>query len=191
MGLYTLSEFITTVKEDVGIKDLPLPVSDQEILDRFNRSALTDFSILHPRVETLMMNDNERLTDASMYTSRFSKYRIPKWIYDGTVVLDVTRVEISRPNGCADYYMPNGGWASPDSIISASADMRMAAGLAASMSKAPTHQFRSPDIIEVYNGWSGGTYEVELLLKHDLSLVTIQPGAFIQLRELSIMDMKA
>ena len=48
MGLYNLSEFITTIKEDIGIKDIPLPVSDNDIIDRFKRSVLADFSVIYP-----------------------------------------------------------------------------------------------------------------------------------------------
>lgn len=191
MGLYNLSEFITTVKEDIGIKDLPLPVSDNEIIDRFNRSALTDFSILYPRVEICMVGE-ENLTKRSKESlNTFYEYIIPPWAYDGTVVLDVSRFEVARPNGYSDFYIPNANWSTPDAVISAMADVRMAAGVASSLAKAPTHEFVKPNLIRVYNGWAGGMYEVELLLKHDLSLASIPDGALMDLRDLTALDMKS
>ena len=45
MALYNLSEFITTVKENIGIKDLPLPVTDKQLINHFDKVTLTDFSI--------------------------------------------------------------------------------------------------------------------------------------------------
>ena len=191
MGLYNLSEFITTIKEDIGIKDLPLPVTDQEIIDRFERSTLNDFSIIYPRVEKCMVGEDDltKRSQDSMHT--FYEYRIPKWVYDGTVVLDVSSFDVARPNGYSDFFIPNANWSTPDAVISAMADVRMAAGVASSLAKAPTHEFIKPNLIRVYNGWAGGIYEVELLLKHDASLSTIPDGAFLDLKELTTLDMKA
>ena len=48
MGLYNLSEFLSVVKEDIGIRDIPLPVDDAELVKRFDNSALKSFSIRYP-----------------------------------------------------------------------------------------------------------------------------------------------
>lgn len=191
MALYNLNEFMWLIKSDVGIKDIPLPVSDNDLLKRFEMSALTDFSVLCPRVETFMVNQNEVVSKGSETGKRYTEYRIPPHVYQGTVVLGVTRFEAARPDGYADFYTPNAHWNTPDAVITAMGDLRMASGVASALAKAPTFQFRSPDRILVYNGWAGGVYEVEVLLRHDLSLSTIPPGAFRQLRELAVLDMKA
>ena len=191
MGLYNLSEFITTVKEDIGIKDLPLPVNDQELIDRFNRSALTDFSVIYPRVEICRVGENDMTERAKESMHTFYEYRIPKWVYDGSVILSVSNFDVCRPNGYSDFFIPSANWSTPDAVIAAMADIRMAAGVASNLAKAPTWTFRKPDVIQVYNGWAGGVYEVELLLKHDLSLSTIDDGAFMDLRELTTLDLKA
>ena len=190
MGLYNLSEFITTIKEDIGIKDLPLPVSDKDLIDRFTRSALNDFSIIYPRVETCMVGEENltRRSQDSMHT--FYEYEIPRWVYDGTTVLDVSRFDVARPNGYSDFFIPNANWSTPDAIISAMADVRLAAGVASALAKAPTHEFIKPNKIKVYNGWAGGIYEVELLLAHDPSLATIPDGAMIDLKELATLDLE-
>lgn len=191
MALYNLSDFIMTIKEDIGIKDIPLPVTEEQLVDRFYRSALTDFSVLYPRIHRVLLNDNERIDEAALSVGRCTRYRIPAFEYAGTEVLSVTRFEIAKPTGYSDFFVPTAQWASPDAIISAVSDMRTAASLASVLTKAPTHIFAAPDIIEVYNGWAGGNYEAEILLMHDKSLSTIPPGAFMDLRELAALDMSA
>ena len=191
MGLYNLSEFITTIKEDIGIKDLPLPVDDQEIIDRFDRSVLNDFSQIYPRVETFRIGEENLTKRAKDSMNRYYEYRIPKYVYEGSTILSISNFDVARPNGYSDFFIPNANWSTPDAIIAAMADVRMAAGTASSLAKAPTWEFRKPDIIKVYNGWAGGIYEVEMLMKHDISLSTIEDGAFMDLRELAALDLKA
>lgn len=191
MGLYNLSEFITTIKEDLGIGDLPLPVSDKDIIDRFKRSALADFSVIYPYVKRCCISDDDLIKRPENSHHLYYEYRIPRWAYDGTDILNVASVDVARPSGYSDFYIPNANWSTPDAVIGAMADLRMAAGLASSLAKAPTHEFLKPDVLRLYNGWAGGIYEVELLLKHDPSLHTIPDGAFMDLRELATLDMKA
>ena len=191
MGLYNLSEFITTVKEDIGINDIPLPVTDKDLIDRFRRSALADFSTVYPCVKKCYVSDDDLTEQSKNSHNMFYEYKIPKWVYDGTDILSVTRFEVARPNGYSDFYIPNANWSSPDSIIAAMADMRLAAGLSSSLAKAPTFEFTKPNLLRVYNGWAGGVYEVELLLRHDLSLHSVPDGAFPDLRQLTVLDMKA
>lgn len=187
MGLYNLSEFITTIKEDVGIKDLPLPVTDNELIDRFDRSALRDFSVIYPKVAKCMINDDNLVKQMNDTMHSYYTYQIPKFVYDGTIILDVSNFDVARPNG----YVPSAYYSSPDVIIESIACMRMEAGLSSVIANVPTYEFEKPDILRVYNGWSSDIYEVELLLKHDLSLSTIPDGALMDLRDLATLDMKS
>ena len=191
MALYNLSEFMTTVKEDCDIEDIPLPVSDERIKKHFIETTLKDFSILYPRVEKIRLGDANLTRKAKESMSTFYEYQIPKYVYEGTCVLSVAKLDVARPNGYSDFFIPNANWSTPDAIISAMADVRMSAGLASSLAKAPTYHFTDPDIIEVYNGWAGGIYEVELLLMHDPSLATVPAGTFTNLRKLAELDLKA
>jgi hypothetical protein len=190
MALYNLSEFITTVKENVGIKDLPLPVTDKEIIDHFDRVTLTDFSVIYPRVETILLSEDNLTKRAKESRSTFYEYIIPKYVYDGTTVLSVAKIDVARPNGYSDFFIPNANWSTPDAVISAMADVRMAAGVASALAKAPTLEFVPPNIIKVFNGWAGAIYEFEILLKHDLSLATVPPGAIYNLRRLAELDLE-
>lgn len=190
MSLYNTSEFLTLLKEDIGIKDLPLPVDDKELLRRLGQSALKEFSVRSPRVEMVSIGENERLDpdENSRYT--MLKYRIPKWAYHGTTILSVPNVDIARPMGYSDMYVPQGSWASPDVVLGALADIQSSASVAATMGRAITHKFVSPDIIYIYNGWAGGIYDVHLAMLHDISLSTISPTAFTHLRQLCVLDLE-
>ena len=191
MSLYNLSEFITTIKEDIGIKDIPLPVTDKDLIDRFNRSALTDFSVIYPRLQNIRIGQENLRRHTRDAHHIYYEYQVPPYEYAGTTIIDISSFDVLRPNGYSDFYIPNANWSSPDAVIGAMADVRMSAGLASAMAKAPTADFIKPDIIRVFNGWSAGCYDVELLLKHDLSLATIEEGAFPDLRQLAALDMEA
>lgn len=188
--LYNLSEFITTVKENIGIKDLPLPVTDQELIDHFDRVTLTDFSVCYPRMDKIMLGQ-DNLTDRAVASNNtFYEYKIPKYVYEGTTILNVSKIDVARPNGYSDFFIPNANWSTPDAVISAMADVRMAAGVASALAKAPTLEFLPPNLIRVYNGWAGAIYEFTIQLKHDLSLSTVPPGAIYTLRRLAELDME-
>ena len=190
--LYTLSQFIKLLKEDAEVGDLPLPVTDKEIIEHFDMKTLVDFSLICPLVEDVIMNENNVIKTDIQQANRYQVYKIPKYVYDGTVVVNVFDFQPYAGNGLNDLYIPNNaGWASPDSIIAAMADVRLAAGVASALSKAPTTKFVPPDKIQVYNGWMNGIYRAEVGLKHALSLATIEPGAMYTLRELALMDFKS
>lgn len=189
--LYTINEFMTLIKENIGINDLPMPVDDAELLRRFQTSALREFSARSPRVLTVMMGESERI-QSSEFTSGTHRitYRIPKHYIDGAAIMGIARWDVAKPLGYSDYYVPQGSWASPDSVLTALADIKIAASTASAMGKAPTTRFLPPDRIEVYNGWANGTYECDLLLAHDISLSTISPTAFTHLIQLAELDIE-
>jgi hypothetical protein len=195
MSLYTLSEFMTLLKEDIGIRDIPLPVSDEDLVKRFQNSSLKEFSTRYPRREKVLITDEDREKQTPYVTPKHPViYHIPKSVYEDTScrsVLMVTSFEITRPTGYADMYVPGGIWAGADTTIETLADIRIAAQLGSAMSRAMTYEFRQPDIIYVYDGWMGGVYEAEVGLMHDINLSTIPDTAFTNLRELATYDLEA
>jgi len=182
---------MTMLKEDIGIKNIPLPVDDNELLKRFGNSCLKEFSVRYPRVEHVFLSDDDRIsmTDQVDRTYRCA-YRIPTVHYDNAKIVSIYKLDVARPQGYSDYYVPQGMWASPDSVITALADIQIAASVASTMGKAPTFEFAEPDILYVYNGWSGGVYQVDVGFVHDISLSTIPTGSFTQLRRLAILDLE-
>jgi len=190
MPLYTSSEFLRLIKSDIGIKDIPLPVDDNELYQRINESALKEFSVRSPRREKFTIGNDDKIPPSYVTSTNALRYRIPKTVYWDAEVLMVIKVDVARPLGYSDLYVPQGMWASPDSVLSSLADVRIAAGVASAMGRAPTFNFVVPDIIELYNGWSGGIYDVEIGITHDPSLSTISPTAFTHLRELATLDVE-
>lgn len=192
MAVYNLSEFIEIIKEEAEIGDLPLPVTDQQIIKHLDQLTMVDFSILYPMIEEVVLSDDHIDKGNQHAANQYQVYKIPKWVYEGTKVLNVFDFRPYYRMGMNDLYIPNNaGWASPDSILGAIADVRLAAGVASTMSKALTIKFKSPDKIICYNGWMNGQYLAEVGLKHPINLSTIDPGTFPTLRELAVMDLKA
>ena len=58
------------------------------------------------------------------------------------------------------------------------------------MGHAPTFRFDPPNKLIIYNGWTGGSYRIEVGMLHDPSLSTIPPGAMTHLRQLAVLDIE-
>lgn len=191
MAYYNISEFLTLIKEDIGIKDLPLPVDDKELMRRLEMSALKEFSVRSPRIITVTVNDNEKIeNDSTADRGMRVRYRIPKWVYGDSQIIQITDFRIARPLGYSDMYIPQGGFAPPDQLIAAMGDIRMAATMGSAMGKAPTFKFEAPDVLVAFNAWAGGSYDVDVAIAHDISLATIPPTAFTHLKQLCILDIE-
>jgi hypothetical protein len=192
MALYTPTSFLKLMKQDIGIKNIVLPINDDALYERFCESALKEFSVRSPRVLDYRLTDNERIRQQLLTNGSQGPllYRIPKHYYLDSEILTVLKVDVARPLGYSDLYVPQGMYASPDSVLESIGDIRVAAGVASAMGKALTHEFIAPDIIRIFNGWSSATLDVKLGLLHDKSLSTIQPTQFTILRTLGILDLQ-
>lgn len=190
MALYNISEFMTMIKEDIGIKNIPLPVDDNELLQRFGNSALKEFSVRCPRIEHVIIDDSDLISPAEYDRACRVTYRINTAKFGNSPIIGIYKFDVARPLGYSDYYVPQGMWASPDSVLTGIADIKIAASVASAMGKAPTFEFRNPDILIVYNGWSGGVYQLDIGLMHDISLSTITPTSFTNLRQLAVVDIE-
>ena len=173
MALYTLSEFMKTVKEDMGISELPKTITDAMMIDRFRRSGLAIFSQLCPQIVDIRINDNELLKDENYFNNtpngKFYKYQIPKFAYGDRSIISVVNVEPCRANVCNDYYMGyNVGYQALLNVLSAIADVRAAATVMQQCYPSMTWDFKKPDILTIFNGYCGETYQVSLLMSHDI-----------------------
>lgn len=196
--LYTLSEVVTLCKQNMGIRDLPKPVTDKDLRDRVINSSLKEFSVRKPYITTHLINENERICPDCMdgrsstlgQNNMSQRYRIPKHYYQDRTILSIPRLDVWRPSGFNDYYVPQGMVGDPVSIMTALADLKVSAEMARSMSRAPTFKFQAPDILYVYNGWAAATYEIEIATTHDESLSTIPPTAMTQFIQLAQLDLE-
>lgn len=187
---YNLSEFMTKLKEDIGIKDIPLPVDDNEMVQRFYQSALKEFSVRYPHIREFILPPEAAVDKSSIALNGGVTYRIPKDIYQDSAILQILRIDIGRSGGYQDFYVPTGAFMSPVFMLETVADIQLAAALGSMMQHSPTFRFTFPDLLTIYNGWSGGKYLVEASFVHDLSLSTIPPGAFTHLFQLAELDME-
>lgn len=190
--MYNISEFLTLCKEDIGIKDIPLPVNDAKLIERLSKSTLMEFSQRLPRIVECLVNDSNRIKDPMLddYYARYI-YRIPKHVYQNATILEIVDFDIAKPTGFSDYYMPQTMVGSPITVLESIADIQIAAAMASVTSRAPTWKFVPPDQMYIYNGFTGGNYIVTLSLTHDISLSTIPPTAMSNLRQLAVLDLKA
>ena len=192
----TMSEIITICKQNMGLRDLPKPVTDEEIQWRLEHVTLKEFSQVYPYSASFMIGESERLCKPytgipTNHTNTYSNvYRIPEHYYQGKTIMSVSNVNISRPQGYNDLYVPSGAIGDISSVMSSMAAIQMAAAMAKTMTHALTWDFKQPDILVMYNGWTGGYYEIELMMSHDVSLSTIPPTCFSQFLQLCQLDLE-
>lgn len=188
--LYNYSEFLTQIKEDIGIKDVPLPVDDAALTKRFITSALREFSVRYPRLEEIIITQDEAV-DLSTRTSYGAvTYIIPEKYYRGSQILTVLSIDSTGYSAAENFYNPTLFLGSADLMLESIADIKLASSLGSMMGHAPTFRFDPPNRLIIYNGWTGGSFRVEVGMLHDPSLSTIPPGAMTHLRQLAVLDIE-
>jgi len=189
--MYTPSTFLSLLKEDLGLRDLPVPVNDEDLLDRIAKSSLKEFSIRSPHVESIILTDTDRIQKVDGSSMGYMEYKIPRHVYEGTFIVSVLNVDVARPAGYNDYYAPQfGGYGDPSAVLMAASDLKMAAAVAQQMARAMTIKFKKPDRLCIYNGWCSGNYQVEIAIGHSINLSTIENDEFSALRELALYDLQ-
>ena len=186
--LYNFSEFLTQIKEDIGIKDVPLPVDDVALTKRFITSALREFSVRYPRIEELIITQDMAIDLTSRAAYGAVTYIIPEKYYRGSQILTVLSINSTGYGGSENFYNPTLFLGSSDMILESIADIKMASSLASMVGHAPTFRFDPPNRLVIYNGWTGSAFRVEVGMLHDPSLSTIPPGAMTHLRQLATLD---
>lgn len=189
--MYTPSTFLSLLKGDLGLRDLPIPVTDEELLDRIAQSSLREFSIRSPHIETFILTDYYRVDKGMNSNMSYMEYEIPRHIYEGTYIISVVNVAVARPSGYNDYYVPQfSGYGDPTAVLMAASDLKLTAAIAQQMGKALTVHFKKPNKIRIFNGWCSGDYEVEIALGHSINLSTIEQDEFSNFRELALYDLE-
>ena len=189
--LYNFSEFLTQIKEDIGIKDVALPVDDVALTKRFITSALREFSVRYPKIEEIWITSADAVDLTTRSINGSVEYIIPEKYWRGSQIISVLGLNPGGYGSEANMYMPSVVLGSADMLIESIADIKMAAALGSMMTHAPTFRFVAPNRIWIYNGWTASSYRLEVALTHDPSLSTIPPGAFTHLRQLATLDIKA
>ena len=118
--LWTAQELIQLVKDDMGLRDLPVTVTDEDLLNRFKNSTLKEFSLIYPRLETFNMGREDLVDPTEAYRSKIPgvRYRIPRHVLAQMDILAILKVEPLRSSGYTDLMWPYGVGFSPDDLIS-------------------------------------------------------------------------
>lgn len=199
---YNMSEFLEVLKMDLGIRDLPKPVTDQDLIRRIRLSALAEFNQRYPHTVVCQLTDDDRISDTPAYNYANSNtkdsrensalvYKIPSHYWEGYTIMGITNVTQGRPNAYSDWYVPQGWYSDPITAISNIADLRLTASISSSMTPSLTFQFVKPDKLYIYNGWTSGIYTVKVRLGHDISLSTIPETAMTDFRKLCRYDLES
>ena len=195
MGLYTLSEMMQLILEDIGIADLPIveTVGLDKIKNRLEQSTLKELSVRYPYQNKIFMGDGNLLhKNQDSFVSPYGiDYKIPVTEIAGHSILGISNIVPRSVSGFGDSYIPYTAMFSPDAIISTVADVQMMSDVGRNIAKSLTWDFRKPDIIRIFNGWMSGEYEVSLLLTHDMSLATLPDTAMTNFRRLGALDVEA
>lgn len=196
MALYTLSEMVQVILEDIGIADLPIieTVGMNNIVKRIENSALKEFSQRYPYIKHFKMTDENLLhknkDDVFYSTTLGIDYIIPKEEYEGHTLLGISHINVNAVSGYNDSYVPYTYSFAPDQMMTMMPDIQMTADLGRMMAKSMTWEFTKPNKIRLYNGWLSGSYDVLLMLTHDTSLSTIPDTAMTHFRKLATYDVE-
>ena len=196
MALYTLSEMVKVILEDIGIADLPIieTVGMDNIVKRLENSALKEFSVRYPYIKHFEMTDKNLLhknKDVSFYSNtKGIDYLVPTEEYEGHQLLGISHINVNAVSGFNDSYIPYTYSFAPDQMMTMMSDIQMTADLGRMMAKSMTWEFTKPNKIRLYNGWLSGTYDVLLMLTHDASLSTIPDTAMTHFRKLATYDLE-
>lgn len=196
MALYTLSEMVQVILEDIGIADLPIieTVGMNNIVKRIENSALKEFSQRYPYIKHFKMTDENLLhknkDDVFYSTTLGIDYIIPKEEYEGHTLLGISHINVNAVSGYNDSYVPYTYSFAPDQMMTMMSDIQMTADLGRMMAKSMTWEFTKPNKIRLYNGWLSGSYDVLLMLTHDTSLSTIPDTAMTHFRKLATYDVE-
>lgn len=196
MALYTLSEMVKVILEDIGIADLPIieTVGMDNIVKRLENSALKEFSVRYPYNKHFEMTDKDLLhknQDISFYSNtKGIDYIVPREEYEGHQLLGIAHINVNAVSGFNDSYIPYTYSFAPDQMMTMMSDIQMTADLGRMMAKSMTWEFTKPNKIRLYNGWLSGKYDVILMLTHDASLSTIPDTAMTHFRKLATYDIE-
>lgn len=188
--LYNFSEFLTQIKEDIGIKDVPLPVDDSALTKRFITSALREFSVRYPRIDEIILTQNDAIDLSTRTTIGAVTYIIPEKYYRGSQILSVLSINSTGYGAAENMYMPSVMIGSADTLVTSIAGIKLAASMGSMMGHAPTFRFDPPNKLVIYNAWTGGSFRIEVGMLHDPSLSTVPPGAMTHLRQLAVLDIE-
>lgn len=182
----SLSELIESIKMDLGIYGLSLPIDnlDEQLYNVFKLRTIKTFSQYHPYVEQIELDLNELETNTNNFNKR--EYIIPN-IFGDRRIISVRDVS-QRPIGI--------GYGQPSSMGCSMTSENMMLGtinadINSMMSPPQTFEFIQPNRLVLYNMYMYATrVTIELTTEHFSNLASIPASQWETFENLALLDTK-
>lgn len=182
-----VSELLTSIKMDLGLVGLSLPVTDKDLLDVIKLKSVRVFSTYFPRIVTVNLKTRELEKLKDSYEE--SVYVLPDAF--GGPIIGLRDLEIIDHSSMGTPYANNldiyNNYALYGDIMLTQAE----ADLASLITPAFTYKYEEPNILRLFNAVSNDcTLRIELKLMHFDNLSSIKTTLFDAFYDLALLDIK-
>lgn len=186
----TLSDLLTSIKMDLGIYQLAIPVDnlDEQLYDVIKLRTIKTYSQFYPYKEKIdvTLGTLEREIDT---TYARTIYDLPNDIVQGREIITIYDIN-QRPTGLGygDPVMPTGqGGSIIDSMMFANVN----ADILSAIAPKQTFEFIYPNKLILYNAFvNTGRIVMDIGTTHHENLMSIPPRGFETFEELALLDVK-
>lgn len=185
-----VSDFLTSIKMDLGIYGLALPIEDENkaFMDVIKLKTIPIYSTFQPKEFTFSIDTNNLQCLESGYLR--SRYLIPTQMFPEQRIISIINVNPKSNLAGIGYATPI--YNADVSVYQGLMNTQVGADLISAISPSFTWEFRSPDEMVLYNLSSVlGEIEITLGLTHVPNLTTIKPSQWESFYELAILDIKS
>lgn len=183
-----ISELLTSIKMDLGLVGLSLPIGDKELLDVIKLKSLRTFSTYFPRIVTVHLKTRELEKLKDSYEE--SVFVLPDAF--GGPIIGLRDLEVVDHSTIGTPYMSNldlyHDFGFYGDIMMAQAE----ADLASLVTPSFTYKFEEPNIIRLFNAYqpTDCALRLELKLMHLDNLSSIKTSLFEAFYDLALVDIK-
>lgn len=182
--MMNLSELITSIKMDLGIYSVHIPVEDKDIYEVIKLRTLRTYSQYFPHITTVQLDVRE----LKKYEEGFRKttVEIPN-LFGDREIIQVLEVDMAPDN-------LNTGYMAPEMVNSMEGAQNLALSIAemdlmSAMMPAFTFEFLPPNRLSLYNlSTYASVLDVRLGVEHFENLSTINSSAFEEFYQLALLD---
>ena len=184
--MMNLSELLTSIKMDLGIYGLALPIDDldEKMYDVIKLRSVKTFSQFFPYVMKLDLDLNELKYSTNNYDKR--EYTLPD-VFGDRKIMYIRNFD-QRPNGITGYSAADmGGYDLYESFMMGQAT----ANLASAVAPATTFEFVAPNRFRLYNTYMfNSKITLEVATEHFSNLASIPNTSWESFYEIALIDVK-
>lgn len=184
--MMNISELLTTIKIDLGIYGLAIPMDnlDERMMDIIRLRSIKTYSQFFPYVQKIELNLNDLESTTNNYDKK--EYILPD-IFGNRRIIYVKDID-QRPAGMTGYTYPDIG----DDFLESFALGQAAANVASLIAPPSTFEFVHPNKLILYNTYSfANRITLTIATEHFDNLMSIPASQWESFEELAIIDVKA